>query len=243
MRSATDEHDIVMISTTGYASRFKCSAIRASGRVSGGVYGIKVGDRKGSGGGMVAGMVSINNSETQILTSIVEVWYGQEKYNWNRRQSSNLDEDGNQKMTDSGEPRFTTDGYRQTRPGAKGVRTMKLDEEFDDMIISVRKIPNPDDHLFLLTKKGMMIRTEVSQTKRTTVKATRGTRVMELRNKSKDGYDDEVIFSARLPAELIESSKENAEEEFDLIDQNQDGVIDKEEYLAAVESGLLKEEE
>ena len=154
-----------------------------------------------------------------------------------------LDEDGNQKMTESGEPRFTTDGYRQTRPGAKGVRTMKLDEEFGDMIISVRKIPNPDDHLFLLTKKGMMIRTEVSQTKRTTGKATRGTRVMELRNKAKDGYEDEVIFSARLPAELIESSKENAEEEFDLIDQNQDGVIDKEEYLAAVESGLLKEEE
>ena len=90
---------------------------------------------------------------------------------------------------------------------------MKLDEEFDDMIISVRKIPNPEDHLFFLTKKGMMIRTEVSQTKRTTGKATRGTRVMELRNKSKDGYDDEVIFSARLPAELIESSKENAEEE------------------------------
>ena len=35
VRSATNEHDIVMISTTGYASRFKCSAIRASGRVSG----------------------------------------------------------------------------------------------------------------------------------------------------------------------------------------------------------------
>ena len=61
VRSATNEHDIVMISTTGYASRFKCSAIRASGRVSGGVYGIKVGNRKGSGGGFVAGMVSIND--------------------------------------------------------------------------------------------------------------------------------------------------------------------------------------
>ena len=66
---------------------------------------------------------------------------------------------------------------------------------------------------------------------------------MELRNKAKDGYDDEVIFSARLPAELIETTKEDAEEEFDLIDQNQDGVIDKEEYIAAVEAGLLKEEE
>ena len=118
VRSATNEHDIVMISTTGYASRFKCSAIRASGRVSGGVYGIKVGDRKGSGGGFVAGMVSINNSETQILTL--------SKYGMGKRSTIGtgdrvpiLDEDGNQKMTDSGEPRFTTDGYRQTRPGAK----------------------------------------------------------------------------------------------------------------------------
>ena len=66
---------------------------------------------------------------------------------------------------------------------------------------------------------------------------------MELRNKAKDGYDDEVIFSAGLLAELIETTKEDAEEEFDMIDQNQDGVIDKEEYIAAVEAGLLKEEE
>ena len=242
VRSATDDHDIGMISTTGFASRFKCSAIRASGRVSGGVYGIKVGDRKGSGGGVVAGMVSINNSETQILT-LSKFGMGKRSTIGTGERVAILDEDGNQKMTESGEPRYTTDGYRQTRPGAKGVRTMKLDEEFDDMIISVRKIPNPDDHLFLLTKKGMMIRTEVSQTKRTTGKATRGTRVMELRNKAKDGYDDEVIFSARLPAELIETTKEDAEEEFDIIDQNQDGVIDKEEYIAAVEAGLLKEEE
>ena len=89
----------------------------------------------------------------------------------------------------------------------------------------------------------MMIRTEVSQTKKTTGKATRGTRVMELRNKSKNGYTDEVIFSARLPAELIESSQKDAGEEFDELDLNNDGVIDKEEYIAAVKSGVLNEEE
>ena len=242
VRSATNEHDIVMISTTGYASRFKCSAIRASGRVSGGVYGIKVGNRKGSGGGFVAGMVSINDSEEQILT-LSKFGMGKRSTIGTGDRVAILDEDGNQRMTESGEPRFATDGYRQTRPGAKGVRTMKLDEEFEDSIISVRKIPNPDDHIFLLTKKGMMIRTEVSQTKKTTGKATRGTRVMELRNKSKNGYADEVIFSARLPAELIESSQKDAGEEFDELDLNNDGVIDKEEYIAAVKSGVLNEEE
>ena len=211
VRSATDEHDIVMISTAGFASRFKCSAIRASGRVSGGVYGIKVGDRKGSGGGLVAGMVAINDPETQILT-LSKFGMGKRSTIGSGERTALLDEDGNQRTTESGEVRFTTDGYRQTRPGAKGVRTMKLDEEFDYSIISVRKIPNPDDHIFLLTKKGMMIRTEVSQTKKTTGKATRGTRVMELRNKKKDGYDDEVIFSARLPAELIEDSQKVSED-------------------------------
>lgn len=35
---------------------------------------------------------------------------------------------------------------------------------------------------------------------------------MELRNKKKDGYDDEVIFSARLPAELIEDSQKDSED-------------------------------
>lgn len=66
---------------------------------------------------------------------------------------------------------------------------------------------------------------------------------MELRNKSKNGYADEVIFSARLPAELIESSQKDAGEEFDELDLNNDGVIDKEEYIAAVKSGVLNEEE
>ena len=70
-----------------------------------------------------------------------------------------------------------TDGYRKTRPGAKGVRTMKLDETHNDEIISVRMIPDMNDNLFLLTKKGMMIRLMVSQTKETSGKSTRGTRV------------------------------------------------------------------
>ena len=38
---------------------------------------------------------------------------------------------------------------------------MKLDEEYSDSIISVRTIPDLNDHLFLLTKSGMMIRIRV----------------------------------------------------------------------------------
>jgi DNA gyrase subunit A len=212
VRRSTDEHDIVMISSTGYASRFKCAAIRPSGRVSGGVYGIKVGDRKGSGGGEVIGMVSIIDPSTQILTI--------SKYGMAKRSRlgtalriPDVDAQGEQRYDEDGTPKMITDGYRSTRPGAKGVRTMKLDEEFNDSIVSVRIIPNPDDQLFILTKKGMLIRIRTSQTKETTGKATRGTRVMELRNDSKTGFDDEIIFTSRLPAELIDDEiKANANE-------------------------------
>ena len=210
VRSATNEHDIVMISTTGYASRFNCGAIRASGRVSGGVYGIKVSDRKGSGGGVVAGMVAMLSADEHILTISK---YGMAKRSrlGTAEKIPDTDAAGNPKFEEDGSPKMATDGYRRTKPGAKGVRTMKLDEEHDDSIISVRTIPDIDDHLFLLTKSGMMIRIRVSQTKETSGKSTRGTRVMELRNKNKGGFTDELIFSSRVPASLLDVDDEEEE--------------------------------
>ena len=210
VRSATNEHDIVMISTTGYASRFNCGAIRASGRVSGGVYGIKVSDRKGSGGGVVAGMVAMLSADEHILTISK---YGMAKRSrlGTAQKIPDTDAAGNPKFEDDGSPKMASDGYRRTKPGAKGVRTMKLDEEHDDSIISVRTIPDIEDHLFLLTKSGMMIRIRVSQTKETSGKSTRGTRVMELRNKAKGGFTDEIIFSSRVSASLLDVDDEEEE--------------------------------
>ena len=208
VRSATDDHDIVMISTTGYASRFSCGAIRASGRVSGGVYGIKVSDRKGSGGGFVAGMVAMLSADEHILTISK---YGMAKRSrlGTAQKMHDTDAAGNPKFEADGSPKMATDGYRRTKPGAKGVRTMKLDEEHEDSIISVRTIPDIQDHLFLLTKSGMMIRIRVSQTKETSGKSTRGTRVMELRNKQKGGFIDEIIFSSRVSASLLDVDDED----------------------------------
>ena len=212
VRSATNEHNIVMISTTGYACRFSCGDIRASGRVSGGVYGIKVADRKGSGGGVVAGMVAMLSSEEHILTI--------SKYGMAKRSKlgtgdriPDLDAEGNQKTDENGEGKLTTDGYRITRPGAKGVRTMKLDESAHDNIISVRTIPDMNDHLFILTKSGMMIRIRIDQTKETSGKSTRGTRVMELRDKKNGGFTDEIIFSSRVSASLLDADDEESSQE------------------------------
>ncbi|MBL6747501.1 MAG: hypothetical protein ISP85_00770, partial [Candidatus Poseidonia sp.] len=210
VRSATNEHDIVMISTTGYASRFSCLAIRASGRVSGGIYGIKVADRKGSGGGVVAGMVAMLGADEYILTISK---FGMAKRSRlgtaDRIQDTNAE--GEPKFDEDGQPKMVTDGYRLTKPGAKGVRTMKLEEEYSDSIISVRTIPDLNDHLFLLTKSGMMIRIRVNQTKETSGKSTRGTRVMELRDKKNGGFVDELIFSSRISASLLDIDDEDEE--------------------------------
>ncbi len=208
VRTATNQHDVVMISTTGYASRFNCSAIRASGRVSGGVFGIKVADRKGSGGGVVAGMVAMLHADEYILTISK---YGMAKRSrlGTAERVEDRDAEGNVRRTEDGEIKMVTDGYRSTKPGAKGVRTMKLDEEHNDSIISVRIIPDLNDHLFLLTKSGMMIRIRIDQTKETTGKATRGTRVMELRDKDKGGFTDEIVFSSRVSASLMDADEES----------------------------------
>mgnify|MGYP001485890174 CR=1 FL=1 len=70
----------------------------------------------------------------------------------------------------------------------------------------VRQIPDLDDQLFMLTRTGMMIRMVSGQTKETLGKVTKGTRIMELRNSDRSGYVDEIIFVARLPADLVDSS-------------------------------------
>jgi DNA gyrase/topoisomerase IV subunit A len=76
----------------------------------------------------------------------------------------------------------------------------------NDHIVSVRQIPDLNDQLFMLTETGMMIRMVSGQTKETLGKVTKGTRIMELRNADRTGYVDEIIFVARLPANLVDSS-------------------------------------
>ena len=157
-------------------------------------------------------MVAMLSADEHILTISK---YGMAKRSrlGTAEKKQDTDAEGNLKVEDDGSPKLVTDGYRRTKPGAKGVRTMKLDEEHSDSIISVRTIPDIDDHLFLLTKSGMMIRIRVSQTKETSGKSTRGTRVMELRNKEKGGFTDEIIFSSRVSASLLDVDDEEAEKD------------------------------
>lgn len=245
VREATDEDHVVLVSKNGRACRFQPShtktspdgtvsiTVKVQGRVTAGVRGmsLKPGDR-------VVGMIATSNEETSVLTLSK---YGMAKRSRLGDGSMHdlLDENGEpviDKKTDK--VKQYRDGYRKTSRGAGGVLTMKLDDEHGDEIVRVHTIPDEDDQLFLLTSKGMMIRVRANQTKATSGKATKGTRVMELRNKEKGGFIDEIIFSARLPSILVE-------DEFEAMDTDNDGVVTREEFEAAkaAESIDLSEEE
>ena len=113
------------------------------------------------------------------------------------------DDEGIEAFDEEGDAITEREGYRRTNRGTKGVRTMSLRD--DDRIVSVRQIPDLEDQLFMLTATGMMIRMVSGQTKETLGKVTKGTRIMELRNSDRSGYVDEIIFVARLPANLVDS--------------------------------------
>lgn len=219
VRPAKDSDHVVLVSSGGYACRFLPSevktridpntgetltthTVRVQGRVSQGVTGMNL-----TTNDKVIGMIVSDNYENNVLTISK---YGMAKRTrlGSGEMIQQIDENGELVVNEDGEMSIERDGYRKTNRGTKGVRTMSLKD--GDEIISVKQIPDLGDQLFMLTKSGMMIRLAANQTKETLGKVTKGTRIMELRNPEKTGYKDEIIFVARLPAELLD--EENAED-------------------------------
>jgi len=220
VRPATDTDHVVLVSSGGYACRFvpaeiktrtdpasgevqTTHTVRVQGRVSQGVSGMKL-----QSGDSVIGMIVTDDFDTSVLTISK---YGMAKRS--RLGSGNMiqvtNEDGTSLIDDEGETILERDGYRKTNRGTKGVRTMALSDE--DAIVGVRQIPDLSDQLFMLTGSGMMIRMPATQTKETLGKVTKGTRIMELRGSDKKSHVDEIIFVARLPAELIDGDDEDSD--------------------------------
>ena len=220
VRPATDTDHVVLVSSGGYACRFvpaeiktrtdpasgevqTTHTVRVQGRVSQGVSGMKL-----QSGDSVIGMIVTDDFDTSVLTISK---YGMAKRS--RLGSGNMiqvtNEDGTSLVDDEGETILERDGYRKTNRGTKGVRTMALSDE--DAIVGVRQIPDMSDQLFMLTGSGMMIRMPATQTKETLGKVTKGTRIMELRGSDKKSHVDEIIFVARLPAELIDGDDEDSD--------------------------------
>ena len=196
VRSGADEDNVVMVSSNGLATRFSLSGVRAQGRVSSGVRGLKL-----KGDSSLVGMIITNDENTSVLT-LTEQGMGK-RTRIGSGDSIPLMKEGEPVLDSDGKQKMGTDGYRLAKNrGGSGVKTMNLNE--GDSIARVHQIPDLGDQLFLLSRKGTVIRISASQTKETSGRASKGTRVMELRNKEKNGFTDELIYSARMPSDLVE---------------------------------------
>ena len=196
VRSGTDEDNVVMVSSNGLATRFMLSSVLPQGRVSSGVRGLKLKDDAS-----LVGMIITNDEDTSVLT-LSEQGMGK-RTRIGSGDSIPLLKEGEPVLDSEGKPKMETDGYRLAKNrGGSGVKTMNLNE--GDSISRVHQIPDIEDQLFLLSAKGIVIRISASQTKETSGRSSKGTRVMELRNKEKNGFIDELIYSARMPSDLVE---------------------------------------
>jgi DNA gyrase subunit A len=216
VRPATEEDHVVLVSAKGNACRFKPAEVRSrvdpstgeeqhthlvrvQGRVSQGVSGMKL-----DNGDRVIGMIVTDDFETSVLTISKHGMGKRSRLGSGDMVPLSDPATGDALYDDEGAALQERDGYRRTNRGTKGVRTMSLDS--DDEIVAVKQIPDLEDQLFMLTSTGMMIRMISGQTKETLGKVTKGTRIMELRNADRTGYSDEIIFVARLPSSLVDST-------------------------------------
>ena len=194
VRSGADQDNVVMVSSNGLATRFP--KWLSQGRVSSGVRGLKLKEDSS-----LVGMIITNDENTSVLT-LSEQGMGK-RTRIGTGDSIPLIKDGMIVLDSEGNQKMETDGYRLAKNrGGSGVKTMNLNE--GDRIARVHQIPDLADQLFLLSRKGTVIRISASQTKETSGRSSKGTRVMELRNKEKNGFTDELIYSARMPSDLVE---------------------------------------
>jgi DNA gyrase subunit A len=126
-------NDHVILSTqNGMSIRFESAQVRAMGRQSRGVRGIKT-RRDGTGGDAVVSMAVVTPDADQTLLTVCEQGYG--------------------KRTELGE-------YRAQKRGGRGLITIKVNER-NGKVVYLSPVSD-DEHLMLITDKGKIIRIAVN---------------------------------------------------------------------------------
>lgn len=191
----TDGNSQILVANRhGRAVRFNENELRAMGRVSSGVRGMKIDED--SDDAVVGLVVMPENSENSVLV-LSQKGFGK---------------------------RSQLDGYRLTRRGARGVKTMNITDKTGELIAF--KSVNDDNDLMIINKSGVVIRVHVSDI-RIMGRATQGVRIINLEKRNDtiasvccveadpDEETEQIAPDAEeLPA-LTESEIEPEEEEAD----------------------------
>ncbi len=189
----TDGNSQILVANRhGRAVRFNENELRAMGRVSSGVRGMKIDED--SDDAVVGLVVMPENSENSVLV-LSQKGFGK---------------------------RSQLDGYRLTRRGARGVKTMNITDKTGELIAF--KSVNDDNDLMIINKSGVVIRVHVSDI-RIMGRATQGVRIINLEKRNDtiasvccveadpDEETEQIAPDAEeLPA-LTESETEPEEEE------------------------------
>ena len=124
----TGNSQILLAVKSGKAIRFEEDKTRPMGRNASGVRGITLNGPSDE----VIGMVSVSDSETEILV-VSENGYGK---------------------------RSSLDDYRTTNRGGKGVKTLSITDKTGDLV-SIKNVSDLDD-LMIINKSGIAIRMDVA---------------------------------------------------------------------------------
>ncbi|MCM1067172.1 MAG: DNA gyrase subunit A [Muribaculaceae bacterium] len=139
--------EILMANRHGRAIRFHEGELRAMGRVSSGVRGMRIDEDTDDA---VVGLVVMpENTENSVLV-LSQKGFGK---------------------------RSQLDGYRLTRRGARGVKTMNITDKTGELVAF--KSVNDDNDLVIINKSGVLIRVHVADI-RVMGRATQGVRIINL---------------------------------------------------------------
>ncbi len=181
--------EILMANRHGRAIRFHESELRSMGRVSSGVRGMRLDE---DGHDEVVGLVVMNENTDNSVLVLSQKGFGK---------------------------RSQLDGYRMTRRGARGVKTMNISERTGELVAF--KSVNDDNDLMIINKSGVVIRVHVSDI-RVMGRATQGVRIINL-EKRNDTIASVCCVDAD-PEEEVEQIAPDAEE---LPELNIDDEIDE----------------
>ena len=123
----TGDSQVMLAVKSGKAIRFEEEKTRPMGRNASGVRGIKLNDSKDE----VVGMITIDNSETDVLV-VSENGYGK---------------------------RSSLEDYRVTNRGGKGVKTISITEK-TGKLVAIKNVNDSND-LMIINKSGIAIRMSV----------------------------------------------------------------------------------
>ena len=180
VRLTNGNNELIMADRNGRAVRFNENTVRAMGRVSTGVRGMKIDDDDDA----VVGMIVVNKPEEETVMVVSENGYG--------KRTAVVDENGE-------------DIYRVTNRGGKGVKTLNITEK-TGRLVAIKNVTYEND-LMIINKSGIAIRLAVKEC-RVMGRATQGVRLINLAKKNDVIASVCKVMGSELEAYVEQKSRE-----------------------------------